>query len=393
MTTQREPPAASEPVYSADMPGDESTFGVIHMRGGRYERRGLPLDAAAELHRYELLVVRVARSLYMSRHENRKRAPHVFSTSNLLRLTDIREGSVTPVLRRDDILSDGVLPTPVADYFENARKLINTTLARIANEDSLDPAFPHDCLADLGALGRSLREGESMVFAEAGDPGSEVALDPATRTRLQQLAQLERIDVETVLLGQITGLRSKPQQFDLVLFETGRTIVGTYVDPAMFAALDEFLDYADRAPAVAVSVLAQQELDGTITGIRDTYHVAAALPPDWSARIADLAQLAPGWLAENSVPPTESALQRAEQILLGCLDDGLDRPGIFPTESGGVLLEWSSPRSEIEIEIAADGRTTALWIPKTAEGGDERTFEHSDPVDDIVAFAVRYRNA
>jgi hypothetical protein len=364
---------------------DEPTFGVIRMRGGRYNRPGLPLEAAPELHRYESLVVRVARALYMRQNPRRKRAPRAFSTSMLLRLTAIKDGSVIPVLERDEAMLQDKLSAPLLDYFEQARLLINTTLADIANNNSLNSSFPPECLKDLGSLGRSLRGDERIEFANREDE-SGIVFDQTVRNSLQALARIDQLDIEVVLLGQITGLRSTPQQFDFVISDTGRRIVGNYFDPAMWADLNNFVGFAERAPMVSIAVVAQQSIDGVVLGVSDVLSVEAALPPEWAERVQWLANLNAGWLDGSGDRPNEAALTRLEQILLGCVDEQISRPGIFPTESQGVLLEWTTSEAEVEVEIDSEGSIRTLWFSKALDEERELSFGNKSSVDEIVTF-------
>lgn len=373
------------PGYSADVSSSsEPSFGYIRMRGGRYDQHGLPLDAAPELQRYENLIVRVARAIYMRQHRNRKRAPRGFSNSVILRLTAIEEGSVVPILHRDDALSQAYL-MPLADYFEQARVLVNDTFKELNVSNSLNSAFPVECIKDLAAFGRSLRPDEYFEFSDTGSNPSTFRIE--TRKRLQEIANLERIDVETVVIGQVTGLRSTPQQFDFVLPDSNKRITGTYIDHQMYEELHTFQGYMDRAPMVALTVIAAQSLDGEILSISDVLAVEAALPLDWGERIRRLAALEDGWLHADSLAPTDTAIDRAEHILLACLDEGVPRPGIFPTETGGVQLEWPSETTELEVSISATGSVSALWFSKEDDEQErDESFGADSPVDDILTF-------
>jgi len=368
-------------VYSRSV-DEEERFGVIRMRGGRYEQPGLPLVGAAELRRYEQLVQRVARSLFMREHPKRKRAPRNFGQSISLRLTAIEEGCVIPVLSRTSSGEDTLFRS--GDYLEDARRLINDALRGFNSESQqLDRKFPVDCLQELASFGRSFTKDEFVEFSDNGE--NAAIFDIGVRQRIQQVSRLESLEVELLLHGQVTGLRSDPQRFDFLTGE--RKLTGSYLDPATWSELHAFEGFAERAPMVALSVVAQQARSGEIVQIQDVLGIEAALPPEWASRLETLSQLRAGWLTPDSPPPDARSIDLAEQLLLACVDEGIGRPGIFPTPEGGVLLEWSLANVEIDIEFPPNKNfAEASWFQEdeTGEGSKEIDSENIDALVDFV---------
>ncbi|MFF0339677.1 hypothetical protein [Kribbella sp. NPDC004875] len=374
------------------MSSNEARFGVIHMSGGRYERPGLPLASAEELRRYERLVGRLARSLFMRDHRHRKRAPRGFTTSVVLRLTAIESGSVIPVLERDNTSTDDFAEIP--DYYESARQLINSALRTLDSPiGRLDPDFPVDCLKDFAAFGRGLRDDEVIEFWDEQNK-QPARFNVAARRKIQTLASLDHLEVELVLQGQITGLRSSPQQFDFVQAGTGRRIIGTFSDPATWDDLRDFQGYAERAPMASLAVVADQSQNGEILAISEVLNVEAALPIEWAKRIEELSQLRSSWLHDGTPPPSPDALDAAEQLLLACVDDNIKRPGIFPTPDGGIQLEWALDNVEIEIEFPETPRSNArgFWFARGSDAEEEIECAPDD-VDTLLDFIRGGMNA
>ncbi|XKH58614.1 hypothetical protein LG293_16310 (plasmid) [Citricoccus nitrophenolicus] len=75
---------------------------------------------------------------------------------------------------------------------------------------------------------------------------------------------------------------------------------------------------------------------------------------DCQRRLLDLADTPPGWLDGEGEPVTPEALDRAGAILAALEDRGVARPGVFPTPSGGVNLEYGYPGADVEIPPSAD---------------------------------------
>jgi hypothetical protein len=363
---------------------EDRSFGRIHLRGGRYEQAGLPLSTAVELERYQKLVSAVAHHLYMQEHPRRKRAPRGFNELLDLRLVDVEAGSVIPVLARTNVEAQPAL-LPV-DWHERARTLINEAFASINEDRPLPKTFPAAALKELASFGRSLREGESIELSGGNARVAEVTLD--TRRRVQVIANLEEIEVELTVQGQITGLRSDPQRLDVVLADLSRRkLVAQYVDQSMWSELREFEGFAERAPLVSLSVVARQALDGEIRAIVDVLGVEAALPPDWAARIAEIAGLRRGWLYPESETPTRDALDASEEFLLACVDDGLPRPSIYPSSEGGVQFEWRRNSVTVEVEVLNTGEVKAYAFDVVGDNDSEHSWREFD-TDELLAFVA-----
>jgi hypothetical protein len=80
-----------------------------------------------------------------------------------------------------------------------------------------------------------------------------------------------------------------------------------------------------------------------------------AAPGSVWERLTELSRLEPGWLDGAGVPPTEAALEIAGQIVTA-LPRATGRVHVYPTEPGGVQLEWSDDEFNHEIEIGPDLR-------------------------------------
>lgn len=374
----------SEPMIANMDTVEERAFGHIRLRGGRYDEPGLPVVSAVELFRYQRLVSTVAYHLYMRAHPKRKRAPRGFSDLLELRLVGVEAGSVVPILVRPQSAIE--LEPMSEDWHEHARVLVNEALSNVNNGVGLPSGFPVQALKEFASFGRSLQDDESIELSGDGD---ELArLMPQTRRRIQSLADLDAIEVELRVKGQVIGLHSDPQRLDVVLADgSGRKVVGEYSDPAMWDRLREFLGYAQRAPLVALAVVARQGLDGEIRAFVDVLGIEAALPAEWAARIEELSGLRTGWLEPDSVGPSPEALGATEEFLLACVDEDVQRPSIYPSADGGVQLEWRTQGSTVEVEILNSGEANAFAFDLA--GGEDRELTLSEfDTDELLNFVA-----
>lgn len=70
-------------------------------------------------------------------------------------------------------------------------------------------------------------------------------------------------------------------------------------------------------------------------------------------QLEELALLEPDWDSYGSPPPTFQSLETAD-LLLNRYGNG-QQPTIAPTQTGGICMEWLTPRTDIIINVGAMG--------------------------------------
>ena len=120
-------------------------FKPLRLSGGRFDEAsvgtvGFPLEAIAELARYERLLIKVARELWRKENPHRTRAPKGFDEQLRLRLTTVTEGCVTPVLLRGQ--GDADRRFDPDGWMHRARSSIAEALSAIVGEQRLPSTFP-----------------------------------------------------------------------------------------------------------------------------------------------------------------------------------------------------------------------------------------------------------
>ncbi|MFJ4806420.1 hypothetical protein [Streptomyces murinus] len=350
---------------------EERTFGSWHLRGGRYEQHGLPVEVLSEFARYERLVVDVARALYMQRHPQRQRAPRQFSRFSL-RLAGVKSGSVVPVLVMPQDSESALFQTDDADVFDEARVLIQSALRSVGQGSGIPPKFPVQALREFARFGRSLQEKEFISFDEGTPNAATYSRD--IRRSIQELSRLERFEVETLVIGQVIGVAADEGTFKVRLARNGRVIVGHFSSDDIIPDLRQYLDVSTLAPTVAMSAVAIQSTAGEIIEIQDVLGIEPVLPADWSERLAELQKLESGWLEGGGESIGRKVLRQTESLLLELLDAGVSRPYIYPTEKGGVQLEWSSSAGEVTAEVTVEGKVEIYAFSNTEDGELDVTF-------------------
>ncbi|MFF8524176.1 hypothetical protein ACF05X_18875 [Streptomyces werraensis] len=360
-------------------------FGSWRLRGGRYERPGLPVEVLAEFARYERLVVDVARGLYKQRHASRQRVPRGFASSFSLRLSDIQRGSVIPVLERTDVDADALFDDRDAGIFEEARVVIQDALRSIQEGSGIPRNFPPHALREFSRFGRSLR-GDEVIEFDGGTPNS-VVYSQAVRRQIQEQARLDKFEIETLISGQVVGVSADKGIFEFRLTRGDKVVVGRFSSDDIVPELKQYLDLSTMAPTVAINAVAIQSIDGEVIEIQDVLSIEPVLPPEWSDRLSELHDLEAGWLDGVGQEVSRKVLREVESLLLEFLDEQVQRPYIYPTEHGGVQLEWPYSAGEVTLTVTSDEKVEAYAFSKEDDRESDQTF-HWRQLSEITEFVI-----
>ncbi|MGW0712834.1 hypothetical protein ACWD4G_44075 [Streptomyces sp. NPDC002643] len=364
---------------------DSRAFGSWRLQGGRYEQPGLPVEVLAEFARYERLVVDVARGLYKKRHASRQRVPRGFASSFSLRLSDIRRGSVIPVLERTAVDADALFDDRDAGIFEEARMVIQDALRSIQDGSGIPRTFPPHALREFSRFGRSLRDDELIEF-DSGTSSAVIYSQPVRR-QIQEQARLERFEIETLVSGQVVGVSADKGIFEFRLTRGDKVVPGRFSSDDIVADLKQYLDRSTMAPTVAINAVAIQSMNEEIIEIQDVLSIEPVLPPEWSERLAELHDLEAGWLDGVGKQVSRKVLREVESLLLEFLDEQVQRPFIYPTEEGGVQLEWPYSTGEVTLSITPDEKVEAFAFSKEDDRENDRTF-HWRQLSEIAEFVI-----
>lgn len=369
------------------MGSERRAFGSWHLRGGRYEQHGLPVEVLSEFARYEHLVIEVARGLYKQRNAARQRVPRGFASGFSLRLAAVKEGSVIPVLEVAPPREYGLLDWDISGIFDESRFLIQDTLRAVGAGEAIPANFPPSAFKEFSSFGRSLQGDEFIEF----DPGTAHAAtySQSVRRSLQETARLERFEVETQVIGQVTGILADEGTFKFRLARGGRVIGGHFSSDDVLTDLKQYLDQTAMAPTVAINAVTIQSISEEILEIQDLQGIEPVLPPEWSERLAQLGKLESGWLEGAGGEISRRVLRQAEALLLEFLDGGIARPLIFPTEQSGIQFEWATSHGEVTAVITSDEKVELFAYAKADDDDElEETYGWNQP-EEVVRFLSR----
>lgn len=125
------------------------------------------------------------------------------------------------------------------------------------------------------------------------------------------------------------------------------------------------------------------DADDTVVSIqcvRETEPFLSCADPG-GARLIELARLDHAWDGEGASTIDHAALAMVRDLLRAIDGEGLAAPRVYPTEGGGVQLEWHAPGRHTEVEIFADLRVESFHL-----GAAGQRHEDSQGLDQVLSF-------
>lgn len=233
-------------------------------------------------------------------------------------------------------------------------------------------------------LGKRPRDGKTMDIARIlsrSSSGATVTVSIQRHLSEPLKGEVKGQSTESfqVLEGKVTGLNLTKKRFQ---FETDKLgeLHGSYKSPVMHSDLIEHLSdsaNAETSPQLAL-ILGRLSFNKERLGaIVETTFVARS-EDTFVPAAKELASLSE--LEDGSPRPQPQTLALAGAVLSIIRKAGLTPPpGIFPTEEGGVLFEWSTADYVFSIEVESDNHILAYALyPQQREGhsieGDSPAF-------------------
>jgi hypothetical protein len=367
-----------------------TTFATPVFSGARFDGNGVPVDVLPELAAYRDLVVAWAKHLWSADNPNRRRLPKGFEDGFRLMLERVEPGSARPVLER--WMPEDEQPQLFnADYFDQARDKIAHVLGEVANDNA-------DCLKDLpddlfqkfNRLGRKLRPDEYIEFRRDRDtPGPRY--DRTTRMRiLREVGRDYEDDVDVV--GQVTeARRAGDKSFRLDLADAPNVIIECGED--RFSVGTWALHSGQTVRVLGTGIYSAS---GQLLRVTTVDDVVVQGPVGASSKIGEqiesLRALEDGWLDGEGFAIDGPGLDWVAAVLNRMVASKLlPFPFIYPTEEGGVRVEWSTDRWELGVTFdLASHHARALAADMQSDDFEESQFDWLDKYAEskLVAFVV-----
>lgn len=382
--------AAMVEPYTRRMTTASQPFATVTMDGDQFEHGRLPVRALAELQRYAALVLQAAELKWREGNPG-KDLPEDFHESFQLTIAEVRPGSATSVLERP--------AASVYDpYYEEGRVDFEAALQGVLSDQTPDPWRELLASNDFGELGSSLNEGEFLSLPATGLRNAEIKVTPSDYTKKIHTAHeaatrislppppmvVQRRKESAWIVARLVALNGLASKFTVLVDDSG--VNGKFTNPEVFDEMKAVLGTSEKSPVVRIfgrMSFVDDELDRILDA--EIVQVLEVDGEPWSGRFIELAHLAEGWNdeAQTSEPVAFSAMDGAREILRYVMATGLDLPGIYPSEDGGISLEWASPLRVITIEVSPDG---LFEMNRYSRDGENVSVDPTENLDEVKKF-------
>ena len=318
--------------------------------GPRFEGHAIPLEFLKDLAVLEEMIIEVAKAEFLKSNSGRKRSPRGFTDGVSFKLTGVEEGSARPVISLV-IASTSLFGSDSQGYFEKARDSIVNAISAAEQNGPVSSFLPPETLSYFDRLGRSLRAGEAMEFARPG--GAPARLTPqARRTLVLAAPNVQTITDEAERRGTVVDTNDTAHTFTIRL-PSGQEIVA----PLAREHRDVILDAQKEAPRgirVAIRGIGQFNRAQKLINFESVEEVTPLEARDVPARLDELRLLKDGWLEGSGKAPEHEAMDRLAELFTMHYPDELPLPYTYPTEAGGIQLEWhiGAVAPEVEIDLS-----------------------------------------
>lgn len=351
-------------------------FGQFILRGPDFDKRGMPVEAAAELIAYKALILDVAKKLFLQENPQRERSQRNLSAEFDLRLEAIEPGSadLQISLERPATLFEDL--GPLFDIFERSRDLVTSAINNVSKTGLVPPEFPTKSLPKFRSLGKTLRDGHSILIGDISDRLTATLDLPTRASFLKILTAASRV-VPQDKIGTVVELDPERMVFHLRTPDDERIMC--YYGTGMGSVPKELLiDENGDGPLVVVQGDALVGSDGAIERFSSVHAVVevetsiAAVDSGIRServktRLRDIAALSSGWLDPQSQPVSRTVMAQA-WTLVERLNSLPEQFTPAPLPDGGLRFEWSVGLVDYIAELEADG---GMYLCALDESSDD----------------------
>jgi hypothetical protein len=343
----------------------------LHYHGVRFAKNRIPVEVLPDLPAFRELLLSYAKDEWKSRHPERKKLPKNFDKELSLSLFDIVDGSAVPKLEwlRSNVQSEMFDPRDEIDQSIEAA-YSNVIVLFEGNHGDAAP-LDAEKLRALNRFGAGLREHERIEFTARDGSGKVVAFDMHRRKKLITQGR-DTYQSRFEGTGELVGTNSPSDTNAQCSIQVQTSDHGTISIP-----VDRFQLYEEFAEALNTEVqfelLVELDSNDKLRNIVDVYDVitvedVSGLVSKAKERLEDIGNLLDGWHNGEGKAIGRPALTKALDFLVATRAENVEF-AIFPTESGGVLVDFSSFGWEYSIEFDIDGKPEMYGIE--AEGSLE----------------------
>lgn len=365
---------------------DQPTIFSLHYKGRRFRNARLPVEVLSDLPAFRDLLVSYAKDEWRRRHAERARVPKGFDKSLAFDLITIEDGSAIPKLEWNRDSAQVNLPGFADEIEEIVETAYGDVVALIAGQSGRVSALSSEKVRALNRFGAGLRDNERIEIPDRSS-GVVVSLDAFRRKQLITGAR-ETYQTRFEGIGELIGTHIRSEDEGVVTIRT--TEHGDITVPVDPLQIREEFD-GSLEQDVQFELLVELDSQDHFRRVADVFDIAvvdnelsAALAKS-RKRLDEIRALDAGWHDGSGLQITDSALKSAETLLTKrtafC---SIFR--IFPTETGGILIDYDIGGWDYSVEFGASGAAELYGVE--IDGSGELEPEGFDFIDEefLAAF-------
>lgn len=328
-----------------------NTIGFLkpHLVGSRFDDHTIPLELLKDFAALEEMIIEMTKWQYFQDNPDRQRIPRGFIDGISLKLESIQSGSAVPHIslhmekNSPDLFTYG--------YFEKSRDAIILGISAAEHNQKVTDHIPENLLGYFDRIGRSLHDDEAMEFSINGNDDQKATLNKITRKKLLLASsKVREVTDEVTLRGIISEVDQGKMTFELQLVN-GLKVNSPISLQYLATVMDAFQGYRQKTKVVLRGIGKFNRFD-RLQSIESIEHLSILDPLDVSARIDDFRSLKNGWIdGENGLALAEENLNWFLNQFESIFSNELPLPYVYPTEEGGLQLEWEFSEHDISVEI------------------------------------------
>ena len=365
----------------------------VKLSGGRFKEAELPFFILGDLAPLQDMVVDVAKWLFRE-ESGRRRSPSSFDQA-YLKIVGLQPGSTIAEIDIDTtrVILDGA-PVPNQEHFEAAaNSIVNVIGLAEQGAKHLNGCIPPRCMVYFNRVGRSLMSDEVMEITAADKRTARLTQQSREVLVRHSVGEIMR---DITVRGVISETDLKNMKFRL------EPIYGTIVNcpfleqhrETVLDALDSYKNNEDRnRMQVRVQMTGMYDRQDRLQRVEHTRSVEPLEPLDVDARLDRFRNLRGGWLEGGGVAPDHEGLDWLSGVFKRYYPHDLQLPRTYPTAEGGVSLEWSAGKLEIDMEVNLDDHAGEWYVfNKDSKRGEEEKNLNLDSPDDWKWVDARLQN-
>ena len=368
---------------------DEPTIFSLHYKGSRFRNARLPVEVLSDLPAFRDLLVSYAKDEWRRRHEERERVPKGFDKSFAFDLITIEDGSAIPKLEWNRNSAQVNLPGFADEIEEIVESAYGDVVALIEGQSGRVSALNSEKIRALNRFGAGLRDDEKI---EMPDRASDkvVSLDAYRRkelitgaretyqTRFEGVGELVGTHIKNKNEGSVTVRTAEHGEITIPVdpLQIREEFDGSLEQDVQFELLVELdsQDHLRRVADVFEIVVVDNELDAALSQCRK--------------RLNEIKSLDAGWHDGLGLQIASEALKAANSFL-SMRTSYCASFRLYPTEAGGVLIDFEHDGWDYSIEFSHVGGVEMYGIE--IDGSGELEPEEFDYVDDAFLSAFDSR--